>query len=157
MAQNTSIQPYLTLPWIDQSVFSQHWPNHGQNMWLKKTPSFNQTREDQISKNHNLKGNESKLKYFYSKIINLDKPEQITFIPRNLIIYTHWWWEPHISRWKHSRISADDLKEPGERQISYQAMTFVRFRIVPWALKVCKILTSGEPKTKLTLANITKA
>ena len=49
----------------------------------------NQQREDQISKNHNLKGNESKLKYFYSKVINLDKSEQITFIPRNLIIYTH--------------------------------------------------------------------
>ena len=49
---------------------------------LKETHTFNQTREDPISKNHNLKGNESKLKYFYSKIINLDKPEQIAFVPK---------------------------------------------------------------------------
>ena len=27
------------------------------------------------------------------------------------------------------------VKEPDNRQISYQAMTIVRFRIVPWALK----------------------
>ena len=60
-----------------------------------------------LSKNQNLKGNESKIKYYFFKIINLDKPEQITFIPRNLIIYTHWWWEPRISRLKHSRISAE--------------------------------------------------
>ena len=52
-------------------------------MLQKEIPIFNQTREDPISKNHNLKGNESKFKYFYFKIMNLDKPEQITFIPRN--------------------------------------------------------------------------
>ena len=70
-------------------IFRQQLPNHGQNMLLKETPTFNQTREDPISKNHNLKGNESKLRYFYSKIMNLDKQEQITFVPRNLIIFTH--------------------------------------------------------------------
>jgi len=48
-------------------------------------------------------------------------------------------------------------QEPGERQISYQAMTFVRFRIAPWALNVCTILALGEPKAKQKMANITKA
>ena len=37
-------------------------------------------------------------------------------------------------------------KEPGYRQILYQAMTMIRL-----------ILALGEPKAKLTLANITKA
>ena len=41
----------------------------------------------------------------YSKIINLAIPEQIKFVPWNLIIYTHSWWDPRNGRWKQHKIS----------------------------------------------------
>ena len=64
-----------------------------------------------------------------------------------------WWWEPRISRWKHSRISAelrawrasDFVSSHDVRQISYRAL----------GSKACKILVLGEPKAKLTLAKPT--